>query len=452
MKSQGKTEKRAGAVGAVLAGTRIRDYRIGRGLRQAQLAKECGISPSYLNLIEHNRRKIGGALLVRIARALGAEPAILSEGAESALTDVLDAAAGSHPRAGAERDRAEEFAGRFPGWARLVETQFREARRLEQVVERLDDRLTHDPFLSASMHNVLSSVTAIRSASAILASGDDIEPEWQARFHRNIYEDSQRLADATEALVSYLDADDDEDAGQSATLPQEEVEQWLSAQGWMVDALEADPGADPDALIAEARHLVTPAAKSLARQFLRRYGEDARALPAAALHSALGETEDPAQLAAMLGVGLPRVFRRLASLGAEKLPDGTPYGLVACDGSGTVIFRKTVPGFDVPRYGAACPLWPLFLGLQRPMTPIRQMLIMSGRDDAPFRAEAYSEIAYPSGFNGPAVIESWMLIKPLFSAPPDALRVGTSCRVCLETGCPARREPSVFSDFRTEAL
>lgn len=444
MKTLEKTTKRQAQTGVVLAGTRIRDYRIGRGMRQAQLAKECGISPSYLNLIEHNRRKIGGALLVRIAEALEAEPAILSGGAETALTEAMDAAAGSHPRAGAERDRAEEFAGRFPGWARLVEAQYREARRLEQIVERLDDRLTHDPFLSASMHNVLSSVTAIRSSSAILANGEEIAPEWQARFHRNIYEDSQRLADATESLVSYLDADDE--AGAAATLPQEEVEQWMVARGWQIAELESDPDHDINALVSEAEQLVTPAARSLARRFLQRYGDDVRALPGVSLRNALLTTDDPALLAQMLGVGLPQLFRRLVTLDETALADGTPYGLVACDGSGTLIFRKPLPGFDVPRYGAACPLWPLFAGLQRPMALIRENLIMSGRDDAAFRAEAFSEISHPNGYGGPAVVESWMLIKPLITRPDAALPVGTSCRVCAQSACPARREPSVFSD------
>ena len=433
----------------VLAGTRIRDYRTGRGLRQAELAKLCGISPSYLNLIEHNRRRIGGALLVRIARALDAEPAILSGGAETALTQALDAAADIHPKAGAERDRAEELAGRFPGWARLIEAQYREARKLEQIVERLDDRLTHDPFLSASMHNVLSSVTAIRSASAILANGDEIEPEWQARFHRNIYEDSQRLADATESLVSYLDAG--EDAQKAATLPQEEVELWLSSRNWVVSEIEADPDTDIAPLIAGAELLETPAARTLARRALERYCEDARAVPAAALRDALQETDDASRLAAKLGADLPCVFRRLATLDGDNLPGGMPFGLVACDGSGTLIFRKPLPGFDVPRYGAACPFWPLFTSLQRPMTPIRQVLAMSGRDDAFFEAEALSQISYPAGFDGPAVVEAWMLIRPLMASPAQAARVGPSCRVCAEAACPARREPSVVSGSLTEA-
>lgn len=54
-----------------LTGTRIRERRAMGGLKQSDLARQIGISASYLNLIEHNRRRIGGKLLLDIAAALG---------------------------------------------------------------------------------------------------------------------------------------------------------------------------------------------------------------------------------------------------------------------------------------------------------------------------------------------------------------------------------------------
>ena len=43
---------------SALTGTRLRERRQALGLRQADLAAQMGISASYLNLIEHNRRRI----------------------------------------------------------------------------------------------------------------------------------------------------------------------------------------------------------------------------------------------------------------------------------------------------------------------------------------------------------------------------------------------------------
>jgi transcriptional regulator with XRE-family HTH domain len=59
---------------SALTGTRIRERRLARGLRQAELARSVGVSASYLNLIEHNRRRVGDELLNRFARALGVQP------------------------------------------------------------------------------------------------------------------------------------------------------------------------------------------------------------------------------------------------------------------------------------------------------------------------------------------------------------------------------------------
>ena len=411
--------------------------------KRQELAQSCEISPSYLNLIEHNRRRIGGALLNRIAAALGADPNILSEGAETALTAALGTAADAVPDAGAEVDRTEEFAGRFPGWARVISAQIREAQRLEQVVEALNDRLTHDPFLSASMHDVLSSVTAIRSASAILAEGGEIEPEWQARFHRNILEDSRRLAESTETLVNYLDAGGDMD--RAVSLPQDEVEAWLSARNWSLEELDLDPDLPPETILETAAQISSPAARSLAERLLKRYARDARGLALSDLRLAVAREEtDPVILAGRFGVGLPLVFRRLAALEASAFPDSQSRGLVACDASGTLIFRKPLPGFELPRYGTACPLWPVFQALQRPMVPLAEDLRMSGRDGRVFRANAFAEISYPAGMGRPAVVSSWMLVAPKMGET-GGTPVGTSCRICAEPDCPARREPSMIA-------
>ena len=76
-------------VADTLTGSRIRDRRLIRGLRQADLARKIGISTSYLNLIEHNRRRIGGKLLNALADALDVEVSVLNQGAEASLIAAL---------------------------------------------------------------------------------------------------------------------------------------------------------------------------------------------------------------------------------------------------------------------------------------------------------------------------------------------------------------------------
>ena len=74
-------------------GHRIRGRRKDIGLTQNALAKAAGISPSYLNLIEHNRRASGGGLLLRLASALEIQPHALSGSEESRLLADLGEAA-----------------------------------------------------------------------------------------------------------------------------------------------------------------------------------------------------------------------------------------------------------------------------------------------------------------------------------------------------------------------
>lgn len=78
-----------------LTGSRVRERRLQLGLRQADLARAAGISASYLNLIEHNRRRIGDEVLARLARALKVEAQTLLAGAEGVLVEDLRAAAAS---------------------------------------------------------------------------------------------------------------------------------------------------------------------------------------------------------------------------------------------------------------------------------------------------------------------------------------------------------------------
>lgn len=429
---------------SALTGTRIRERRTVLGLKQAELARTVEISPAYLNLIEHNRRRIGGKLLVDLARELQTDVAALTEGVETALMEGLRDAASAHDGSVApEVERAEEFAGRFPGWAALAGQQRARIKLLEDTVEALSDRLTHDPFLSEALHEVLSTVTAIRATAGILANGGDIDPEWQARFVRNVYEDSQRLAEGSQSLVSYLDS-----AGQdrdTRSAPQDEVEAWLVGQDYHIAALEGAEGAtDIERLLDGASDLQSRAARDLAHDHARRYAADAKRLPLDAFEAALTALGyEPGRLADRFGVDLACVLRRLASLPARDLRPA--FGLVICDGSGTLTFRKGLEGFVPPRFGAACALWPLYQSLLRPLSPIRQQIEQPGSTPYRFLAYAVCQTAPKVDFDAPDVVEATMLFYADDSASgTGALPIGTSCRICSRATCVARREPSML--------
>ena len=419
----------------MLTGSRIRARRLAVGAGQGALAAEVGISASYLNLIEHNRRRIGGKLLASIARALALDPGVLAAG-DMALIGALQQAAAGHGAAGdagagpqIETDGAGDFAGRFPGWAGLVTAQATRIDRLEGRIADLTARLTHDPALAASLHDVISAVTAIRSTAAILVSGEGIDPDWQARFHRNINADARRLADVARALVDYLERP--EDKGDPRT-PQEEFDRWLEGAGWHLPQVEA--GGD----VA----LPGGAAAALAQVWVDRYRADALALPLAVFSGrAEAMAYDPASLAAHFGQPLAVVLRRLACLPADTHP---PMGLAICDAAGGLTVLKPVAGFTLPRRAAACPLWPLYQALGQPGRPVRADLTVAGGRGLMLRG--YAVAAWlDAGFDLPPRIEAVMLVQGGGAdGGAGSTEVGQTCRLCPRQTCPARREPSIL--------
>lgn len=423
-----------------MIGSRIRERRVMNGLKQSELAREAGISPSYLNLIEHNRRRIGGKTLVRLAEVLNVAPGLLSEGAEATLVAALREAAARDDEGQAEADRAEEFAGRFPGWARLLADLSRQREELETTVKALTDRLAHDPQLAASLHEVISTVTAIRSTASILADTKSLEPEWQNRFHRNINEDSHRLAEGAEALVRYLE--EAPDAHADIKSPQDEMHAFLEEHGFHFPALEGVGGAARiEAVIARSARLETEAARGLARKLLEGYVRDARRLPLAEMTAAIGaHGTDPGAIAAATGADMAAVFRRLALMPEDV---AGPVGLVVCDISGTVILRKPVLGFSMPRSAAACALWPLYQLLAHPGAPVRLRL---RQGEARVLSLTVSDEVAQARFDRPALYRPHMLLLPdPGEEAGGAVRdVGINCQICPLTGCDARREPSIL--------
>ena len=211
---------------APLIGLKIRECRKEIGLSQTELAGRIGISVSYLNLIEHNKRSIGGRLLRRVAEELAVGLEVLDGATERRLagdlsevvTDPLFDQIRLDPQA------IDSLVGRYPGWAQALVTLHRAFLDRSHAMHALADRLNHDPFLGDAIHRILTNVSAIRSISEILTSVDDVDAEQQRRFHTILSEESARLSSAAQGLSTFFDK---AHTATRSTTPAEEVDDFV---------------------------------------------------------------------------------------------------------------------------------------------------------------------------------------------------------------------------------
>ena len=418
-------------------GSRIRERRIDMGLRQADLAKAIGISASYLNLIEHNRRRIAGRLLADIARALEVEATLLLDGADRDVLEQMQAAA-VNASAPAEIDRAEDLASRFPGWADLICEQTRRISALETKVQELSDRMSHDPALAASLHSVISSVTSIRSTASILTSDETLDADWQSRFHKNIHDDAVRLAGNSESLISYLEAPKETS---HSNLPRQIVEEWVLENHNLISHLETSARSIGDVVEEAGLDL---SSSELLKHHLKLAMNDASEMPMKDFaRAAKNHDYRPRPLADVFGVSFAAVLRRMSVLSPEA--GHPPMGLTVCDAAGAILFQKSAPEYGLSRAGNACPRWPIFEALGQPGRPIERHVELPTVPRTRFVCYAVAEQSF-SGFEQPPMMRATMLVIP---NPPEEkempLVVGPTCRICAAANCPSRREMSVLA-------
>jgi hypothetical protein len=231
-------------------GHRIRGRRKDIGMTQNALAKAAGISASYLNLIEHNRRSIGGGLLMRIAEALEIHPHNLSGSEESRLLSDLSEAA-SDPVFRTTPVESRDFPAMIaaaPGIITAFLSLYRAYRSGLDEIDALSERLSHDPFLTEASHSILTRITSIRTVAEIFDDYDDLSPEQRTRFNATLVRESQRLAESATEIFNFLESGE---AGRPAASPAEEVDDLLYDNANYFPTLEEHASAlrpviDPD--------------------------------------------------------------------------------------------------------------------------------------------------------------------------------------------------------------
>ncbi|RYE59978.1 MAG: helix-turn-helix domain-containing protein [Hyphomicrobiales bacterium] len=188
-------------------GFRISNRRKSLKISQAALARLVGISPSYLNLIENNKRDVGGALLQRVALHLQIETADLTGDDEQKLLQDLEEAYADPvvESLDFQPDERRLLVAQYPASAAAMARLHRAYSNAVASADIYADRLRSDPLLGQILHQILSSLTAVRSSAEILEDIADLDDDERERFVGAIGRETRAMGDVVRNLIGQFE-------------------------------------------------------------------------------------------------------------------------------------------------------------------------------------------------------------------------------------------------------
>lgn len=443
----------------VFMGTRLRRLREERSLKQVELAKALGISPSYLNQIEQNQRPLTVPILLKLNTVFGVDVELFSEDEEARLvTDLRDAIAEGGENASVAELR--ELALNMPAVGRslvALHRRYREAvERGDAMAGQLGDDWTagtrarqpfeqvRDFFYSRRNHIGVLDDAAERIYRDARLSPTNIHAglsRWlEARHHVAVAIESgaltaRRFDPARRTLRLSADLSVAQQAFQMATQLA-----FLELGDTISELTEGD------ALEDEARRL--------ARIGLANYFAGALILPYGDfLAAAEAEYYDIERLGHRFDVGYETICHRLSTL-QRPGASGVPFFFIRVDRAGNISKRQSATDFHFSRVGGSCPLWNVYEAFARPGRITRQIAQMP--DGRSYLWVARTVAVGGGAFGKPGktfaialgcdIRHAGKLVysRGLNLADPDAATpIGAGCKVCERPACPQRAFPPI---------
>jgi len=442
-----------------------------------QLAEKLAISPSYLNLIENNRRPLPANLLIRMAQLFNVDVHSFATDEDTRLVaDLTEAFADPMFE---ERDLTSvdvrEMAAASPVAARAVLSLYRAYQAARSSADDLSTRITDgdemagarasshlpseevgDMVQAHSNHFPELEAAAEELAAKATLTSDDLYPglirftEKQLGIQVQIakwgsergvlrrYDPERKVLVLSELLPT-----------RSRTF-QLAHQIGLIAQGAAMDQIALDPA------------LTTDESRALSRVSLANYFAGAVLMPYAAFAQAAKEERyDIEVLGRRFRVGFEQVAHRLTTLrrpGAE----GVPFHMIRIDVAGNISKRFSASGIRIARFAGACPRWNVFAAFLTPgMIRLQVSRMPDGgmffclartiqRDSGGYHAQhpvqaiglgcqvQYAkEMVYSDGID--------------LTNPDTCIPVGVTCRLCERTDCEQRALPSIKVPLSVDA-
>lgn len=456
-------------------GTKIKALRRREGLTQTQLAERLEVSPSYLNLIENNRRPLPAPLLLKVASLFNVDLQSFASSDEVRLIADLMEVFGDPLFEGHELTNTDvrELAGGQPAIARSVLTLYRAFQNTRESAQMLAGKLSGD--------DDLTNVDAVRlpseEVSDLIQRRMNYFPELEEAAEM-IWRDARlEQDDVFKGLSRYLEREFgihvrvvapssdpntvrrfDREAKLltlSETLPPRSRQFQLAHQ---VALLTHGPTLDR---LARDENLTTGDSRALARVALANYIAGAVVMPYQSfLEAARAERYDIELLGHRYRCSFEQVAQRLTTLrrpGAE----GVPFHFMRIDVAGNISKRFSGSGIRFARFSGACPRWNIHTAF---LTPGRINVQLSKMPDGTTYFCVARTIRRDSGgYQAQHTVQAIGLgcrvehAKELIYADgidlqslKTAVPVGVTCRLCERMDCEQRVFPPLQHPLRVD--
>jgi predicted transcriptional regulator/DNA-binding XRE family transcriptional regulator len=447
-------------------GAKVRAVRRRENLSQVQMAERLGISPSYLNLIESNRRPLPAALLIKLARLFGVDLHSFGGDDEARLvSDLLEVFSDRvfEPYGLASND-LRDLAANHPQVARAVLALYGSYKTQREASEELASRLEDEE-------------GAIDRSQLPSEEVNDLV-QHQMNYFAGLEEGAEEIwrkakldaEDLYAGLVRYVDRHHGvqvriaRGGAERGVLRRYEVEKRILTLSELLPTRSRTfqlahqiglitQGARIDRLVAEG-HLTSDESRGLARVALANYFAGAVLMPYEAFLAACRqERYDIDVIGRRFRVGFEQACHRLTTLRRPNA-EGVPFHMIRLDVAGNISKRFSGNGIRFARFSGACPRWNVFAAFATPgMIRIQVSRFPDGeayfciartihRDSGGYHAqqpvqaiglgcriEHAREMVYSDGID----LRNEHTVVP----------VGVSCRLCERSDCEQRAFPSL---------
>jgi predicted transcriptional regulator/transcriptional regulator with XRE-family HTH domain len=465
----GASKMSEGTTDSSRLGAKVRALRRRQQLTQVQLAQRLGISASYLNMIESNRRPLPAGLLIKLAQVFNADLHTFASDEDAHLIGSL-LEAFSDPLFepyGLAAMEMRELVTATPSLARAVLALYRAYQSQRQSTESLASRIIAG---QEGVGGVDRAQVPSEEVNDLLQKHNNHFPELEqgaeelsrkarfdqgqlaaglARYLEKTYGVEVRIARRGEAKGVLRRYDPETKVlALSELLPtrsrafQLAHQIALLAQRAALDRVTADPV------------LTTDESRALGKVALANYFAGAVLLPYAPFLQAVREERyDIDVVGRRFAVGFEQVCHRFTTL-SRPSQSGIPFHMIRIDVAGNISKRFSASGIRFARFSGACPKWNVFAAFMTPgMIRIQVSRMPDGvayfciarsvqRDSGGYHAQPpvhviglgcqvqYArEMVYADGVD----------LDNLDTATP----VGITCRVCERTDCEQRAFPSL---------